>query len=386
MNIRHLDFIWNISLVCPWDCAFCCVDAVKVYKSKEDIFLVEEGLTTKRKISSQINGEKHFSHLYEQGITPNIFDKALLDRQARGLELTYNEKLQVLKNILPHTCKIDFAGGDPLVCFENFLVIKEASKLFGKNKIAITATGASVKRYDIKDIASVIGKFEFTFDEPISYDAKNRPEGYNKSNLTLASKFALLEVTTKAQIPIHGGNLTKDKIEIIYKLLTDSGIKEILLMRTFPVGRGMKDYLNNWFVSKEELKIVIDNFRELETKYHGSKIKLQCALKHLDVKTKENPCDLVRESFGINPNGILLTSIWATNSNGNPLDNNFVIGNLSKTTMNSLLNENLIKNYESRLNENYGHCKIFAFMFSEEKTFDSIFSQSDPIYTNEKDT
>lgn len=370
--------------MCPWDCEFCCVDAVKVYKSNENIYLIEEGLKTKRKINGQKTNGNDFEHLYKSGITPNIFDKALLDRQSKGLELTYTEKIQVLKNILPHSCEIDFAGGDPLICFENFLVIREASKLFGKENISITTTGASVSRYKLEDIASVIGKFDFTFDEPITYIANNRPNGYNKSNLLLATKFALLNVSTKAQIPIHSGNLSIENIELIYKTLADSGIKEILLMRTFPVGRGMNNYLTNWFVNKDELKKAINKFRELEKKYIGPKIRLQCALKHLDGNTNENPCDLVRESFGINPNGILLTSIWATNANGNPLDDNFVIGNLSKIPMSSLINEKLIKQYENRLNENYGHCKIFAFMFSKEKTFDSIFSNNDPIYKDNK--
>jgi len=49
--------------------------------------------------------------------------------------------------------------------------------------------------------------------------------------------------------------------------------------------------------------------------------------------------------------------------------------------MSSLIEEKLIKDYEERLDENYGHCKIFAYLFSQEKSFDSIFSKDDPLYT-----
>jgi len=247
----------------------------------------------------------------------------------------------------------------------------------------VTATGASIsKRYDIEEIASLIGKFEFTYDEPTDTCKKprNRPNSYNKSNLRLAKRFADLGVQTKAELPLHSGNLGDNNIKSIYNSLNQNGIHELLLMRIFPVGRGMNDYESLWNLSRDDYLRAIDKFKSLESSLKSPKVKLQCALKHLDNNNKENPCDLMHTSFGINAQGLLLSSIWATNYKGEPLDNIFVLGNISENTLDEILQAEEAKSYYRRLDENFGHCKIFAFMFSKHKDFDSLFAESDPLY------
>ena len=59
--------IWNLTKVCPWDCSFCCMSAIKV---------------------GQVNG---------------------------GESLNFSEKIKVLEILATHKMKIDFSGGDPLL-------------------------------------------------------------------------------------------------------------------------------------------------------------------------------------------------------------------------------------------------------------------------------
>jgi hypothetical protein len=54
--------------------------------------------------------------------------------------------LNVLRNLEGNDVTIDFAGGDPLSCYENYLVIKAASQKFGKQNISITSTGYFVRK------------------------------------------------------------------------------------------------------------------------------------------------------------------------------------------------------------------------------------------------
>ncbi|MBD2043770.1 hypothetical protein [Microcoleus sp. FACHB-672] len=125
-----LDIIWNISLVCPWNCQFCCTDAAYVRQTGTSIIIREFGLGQQRNLDiHDINySEPALRKLIEIGIKPNVFDIALQDRQSRGLELTYEQKIKLINNILPLSAEIDFSGGDPLACYENFLVMQEAKK------------------------------------------------------------------------------------------------------------------------------------------------------------------------------------------------------------------------------------------------------------------
>lgn len=375
------DFIWNITLVCPWDCEFCCTDASHVKKENNKIVIYEKGLTDKLWVSEpNAEGPMH-QRILSEGLTPTIFDAALSDRQRRGKEISYEEKISILNNMKGTKVEIDFAGGDPLSCFENYLVIKAASKLFGKESVSITSTGHSIKRYGVDSISKIIGEFEFTLDEITNEPALNRPSGYNNLNFFYAKQFAEKGVKTKAQLPIHNGNASLDGIEKIYQSLTKAGVDELLLMRTFPVGRGRVFLLKKGMYVRDEYNKIIDAYRKMEKKYDGPKVRLQCALKHLEsLPGDKNPCDLMRESYGINPNGQLLLSAWATNDVGEPLSDDFVLGDLHKHSFKKLLQTAKAKSYFSKLDDNFGHCKIFSHIFSDEKNSHGIFTQSDPLY------
>ena len=279
------DIIWNISLLCPWDCEFCCTDAIHVKKTSSGILTKERNLSKTALINDNSDIPWH-SELNELEISPNFMDKALYHRQLSGLELTFDEKIRILNNIDELDTSIDFAGGDPLACAENILILFQASKLFGKNNISITSTGHSISRYPIDTIASVLGTFEFTFDEPRHFTPKHRPSGYNSANLHAAKKLKNFGVRTKCQIPLHNGNNYKKAIYSIINSLKTANVDEVLLMRTFPVGRGM----NNSSVHADfDIRKTIDTYISISREINGPHIRLQCALKHLYDTEGDNP-------------------------------------------------------------------------------------------------
>lgn len=370
------DFIWNITLVCPWDCEFCCTDAAHVSSIAGSILLRENNLSTSRTVSRDLS--RLFKAKYP-GVHCSKYDLALIDRQLRGVEPTFEDKMKILNNLEGLNLKIDFAGGEPLACHENILIIKLASEMFGKKSISVTSTGIISKAHSILEISGFIGEYEFTYDEPKVILKQCRPKGYNKSNLRTAAKFAELGVRTKAQLPIHRGNTSRLAAESIYNSLCSSKITELLLMRTFPVGRGIP-YLEDNEISKPELTQATLNYSGLEMP-GKTKVRFQCALKILteaDV-TITNPCDLMQSSYGINFQGDLLISAWANNANGLPLSDDFVLGSLRQSSFQEISNTEKFQRYKKRLNENFGHCKIFSYVNSKNKNEDSLFSKSDPI-------
>ena len=63
--------------------------------------------------------------------------------------------------------------------------------------------------------------------------------------------------------------------------------------------------------------------------------------------------------------GTLLFSPWAIGSDGHPIDEAWVVGNLATTPMEALLATPKAAQLRARLNENFGQCKIFAYMHNK---------------------
>ena len=362
-----IDIIWNITSICMWDCGICCVDATHV-QSKNGVIAIK---------SENLNEVTHIKHDRQQG---NIFDQALASRVAAGLELSLNEKLMVLENLEGFNIKLDFSGGDPLAISDTKIVMQKASALFGQKNITLTATGGGLTRVDVTEIAPMIGELNFTYDSANIVVQEHRPNGYAYSNLKKAAQFAKVGVKIRGETPLTINNIDEKTLTQIYLNLHEANVSTHLIMRLFPSGRGI--YLKHKIPSAEQYRKAIDLLFSLENKYGFPKIKLQCALKFLDINRKhlENPCDLVTKSFGLMPNGVLLASPWAISNTTTPVSDVFNLGNLAKTKMADILATEKVKRFVSNADNNFGHCKMHAFFSGEDNREALIFTKSDPLY------
>lgn len=359
-----LNIIWNMSLICPYDCSICCVDAVNVKSKGDKVKISYEGLT-REIVVNRVKGL-------------DIYDQALKIRQKKGLELSLEEKLRVLDNLEGVDFEIDFSGGDPLVCSENLEVIRYAANKYGEENLTVTTTGVGLSKIKAEQLIPYISKLEFTYDNVEDKFDPIRPRGYNNSNLKKASLLSKQGIKVKALTPLSKRNITPNILRLIYENLYLAEIEEVELMRYFPIGRGLGK--NEEIPSREEYERAIEIFKEMEEQYGLPKVKLQCALKCLYDTFNENPCDLYRKSFGITAKGILLTSPWAIGSRGEPLDEIFVLGSLVDHSISELLNSEKGLYYQKRIDENFGHCKIFAYLNSNKRNpFDRLFDRTDPL-------
>src|SRR3989344_5613718 len=368
---QKLDIIWNISLICPWDCEICCVDAVHVSGDNSDVIIRSNTLNT--------------VDILEKERGKSIFDLAAERRQKQGLELNLEQKLQVLENLRGnYIVKINLSGGDPLVVSENLHIIKMASELFGKNNTQISTTGAGLSRYKPEELASFIGKLKFSYDGPNGIYNPNRPLTYNDSNLRKASRFSENGIFTIAEVPLSVRNIDPLVIALLYENLSQAKIDQALIMRLFPVCRGMN--VPQELPTREQYLRAIEKFKELEKQYKKPEIRLQCALKHLyneNRNNESNPCDLFRESFAITSKGILITSAWAIGPTGEPLDEAFVLGDVSKNHIEELLRSEKARYYQEHLADNFGQCKIFSYLNSRKQNpLERIHDKSDPLYVS----
>lgn len=364
-----IDVIWNMTLVCPWPCPICCVDAVHVTRKGGQVILRSHGLARTTVFS-----------LRER--SGSIFDQAMQYRQAQGLELDLAGKLRVLDHLVGCTPKIDFSGGDPLAASENLVVLQAASRRFGPQQITLTATGAGLARIRPHEIAPLIGELNFTFDAADAVDISTRPTAYASGNLRGATEFHLAGVRTRAECPLSRSNLGHETLKAIYLRLHEAGIDKLLLMRLFPVGRGAS--LTAAIPTAADYRRAIGILRGLEAQYGTPALSLQCALRFLDdtVGHQENPCDVVRESFGLMANGTLLASPWAVNRFGAPLDPAWVLGNLSRERFTDIAQTAKFTEFLRRADDNWGHCKIHSFLKGNQpRLADRIFDTTDPLYS-----
>lgn len=363
----HVDIIFDGTLICPWDCEMCCVDAVHVQRRGEMISLRSNGLANEELIKFDRRGGA-------------IYEQAARRRQNVGAEMTLAQKIAVLDNLEGFSAKLDLTGGDALVLPENMEFLRIASDRFGKENITLTVTAAGMKA-PLDEVARLIGEFNFTYDAATLVDVSNRPKGYASSNLKLARKFADLGCATRAELPLTRSINSPEHLSRIYGQLSENGIGKLLLMRLFPSGRGR--YVENDTPTNPEYLSAIRELRGLEQVLKGPKVKLQCALRHLDKNNAENPCDLMRESYGVTASGILLASAWAKGLNGTALDDAWVLGDLKTEKLKDILRGDRAQRYLGRLDENFGQCKIFSYLSSNKMVHeDRLFDNTDPLYAN----
>ena len=184
-------------------------------------------------------------------------------------------------------------------------------------------------------------------------------------------------------MPLTNNIIDENHLVRLYKELHLAEIDKLLVMRLFPVGRGVLSE-SNLPSNNQYLKAIEILYRE-EEKYKYPKVKLQCALKHLiNKKHEENPCDLFRSSFGIMPNGNLILSPWAYDNKGDVLSEDWVLGNISQISMHNIFANSSNNENWKRIDENFGQCKIFSFANSKKINFyDRLFDKSDPLYSND---
>ncbi|MGV3727460.1 hypothetical protein [Hydrogenophaga sp.] len=370
------DLIWNTTLVCPWDCGICCVDAVHVVGDHGKVKIRSRGLSE--------------TEVIDQGGASSKYDSALRHRQLQGRELTWEKKMAVLDHLAGESVRMDISGGDALTVTEGRNLLQEVSRRFGRHNVTLTVTGAGLRKSDISTTASLIGEFNFSFDPGTSSETHLRPAGYSSSNLQLAKNMSKLGVPVRAEMPLTRFAINKHTLEKIYDQLADAGVEHLLLMRLFAVGRGL---INEHAIpSRLEYLQAIDILQNYAQRKKGPKVKLQCALRHIAASqgtsdtAGKNPCDLVTESFGLMADGTLLASPWAIGPTGDPLDPSFVLGNLSDKPFAQLRAGGVAKELAHRAHENFGHCKVFAFQHSTRANpIDRMTDKADPLFANGSD-
>src|SRR5579862_7147248 len=348
---EKIDLIWNHTRVCPHPCPACSVAAIHVQNHESGARVFSPDLATEMQIPRH-PGETRYS-------------AAQRWLQGRGDELTYARKLCVLDNLAGFHVRVDLSGGDALVTADGLPLLSAVSARLGRSNVSLTITGAGVKWNLVDAIAELIGELNFTFDAATNADATVRPTTYASTNLKFAKRVQSAGVVTRAEFPITKAAACTDHLRRLYLELAEAQVDKLLLMRYFNVGRGSAN--PEYLPSRQDYLRTITTMRELEHIHKRPAIRLQCALRHIEEQANPvsaNPCDLGHASYGLMADGTLLASPWAINMRGQPLDQAWVLGNLADTPLSEILLTPKSQAILARVDENYGHCKIFSYLHS----------------------
>lgn len=367
---QKIGMIWTLERVCGWSCDHCCVDAYSTRQNK-DGFTIRANAFSEDVVAEQKDWE--------------IYDATHSVLVEKGRALSLNEKLKVLENTKGCNVEIGFSGGDVPLVSENLSVVRKASEMLGKENIGLTVTGLGMRSPNFTKYLPFIAQLEFTFDSIIPVDVNHNQTGYNRSNLSGFEKVIEVcrknSVVTQALIPISPSNCGNKIVDEIYQTLIGSGVDRVYLMRTLPVGRAIKS--NTPMLTLKRYKSAVERYWQLQAETDGPKVGIMCALKNIfpDKFGDKNPCTLLQSTLDITSLGDVILDAFGYNSTGSALDKGFIVGNLTRTKLTDILDQEVVRQLGTRANENIGHCKIAAYLQNSEMGIEGLFMKSDPLYT-----
>lgn len=276
--MQKIPLIWNITQACPWNCSFCCINAYYLPLSSESL------------------------------------ETELEETKRKKIELSLEDKLNIVDNLDMQSFDIDVSGGEPLLFNENVGIIGRLSKKFGTNNISITTTGKGLALVNMGTLKEIVGEIGFTYDFPYEPNSL-RPQGYNSSNLEQIKRVVRVGIRTMAQVPLTKLNVDKEIIEEIYRNLTNARVNGLHLIKFFPVGRGA--HRLDLSLTNQEYQTAIKVYKEVEQS-QGPKVYVQTALKN----PRRNSSHL-----NITSQGLLLSDPWAYDHHGEPLKES-ILGDL----------------------------------------------------------
>jgi len=284
-----MNVIWNLTRVCPWDCAICCISAFHVCNTIE--YLIQSTQKEKSK------------------------------------ELTLVEKLAVLKTLIEKDFEIDFSGGDPLYYDEDFRVVEQATRWLPSRKIGVSMTGSKITDAKL-ELLKKVNVAEFTLDNLLEQENPFRPRGYNLASMIAMKKCVAAGIKVRAITALYSVTISKENLESVYNWLCENNITEWELLRFYPVGRAAK--LAEITPSNLEYLRTMKFLRRL----HGvTKIFFQHSLRILEGSQK---CPAVTDSIGILPDGQVIACAWALDNNCSPFEG-FPLGKLPEDDLDEIL-------------------------------------------------
>lgn len=235
---------------------------------------------------------------------------------------------------------------DPL----NVDLVLHASERLGSDNVGLSTSGVFVD--DIIDkLQGKISDIEVTLDAaPFDY-YKARPIGYHEyagNGLINLKKHGF---TVGAQTVLTKNNIVPSVINRLFDWLCENNIDKWSLLRFFPSGRGSK--FADLTPTYDEYCEVVKHIKSISQNSSDLFVHFQYLLPNHDSYTLS--CRAVKRSFGILPDGTVISCFWALDKDNRPMTEEFNLGRVPFQHINDILTSNKANRWRS-----CESCKIFS--------------------------
>lgn len=276
-----MNVIWNLTRFCPWACRFCCMNAL---------------------YCANASGPKSKVH-----------------RAIKHKELSFDEKMAVVRQFADTDLSVDFSGGDPLFFLEDLHVVQEATKLLPKERISVSTTGIEFGAEKV-ELLQHVDLAEFTLDTLPETENAWRPSGFHASSLATLELCSHHGVATQAVTTLYPLTMTEDNLMRVYEKLCAIGVTSWELLRFYPVGRAY---------NQRHLEPSIDDYLRIMNfvrNFQGStRIVFQHSLRMLE---ENESCMAGNRTLGILPNGQVVACAWALDGCAQPAHEYLSLGHV----------------------------------------------------------
>lgn len=292
--MKKLSVIYDVTALCPWNCAICCMGASSDKNCRKD----ELSLKQKLDVASQL--------------------KELRDN---GYDV-----------------RVDLSGGEIFTdVHAHKKLLSALSKALGKDKVGVSCSGFNIDKKLAGFLARTVHDVEMTMDVVPKKSYALRPRGYSieAAKATKLLKEAGCEVGIQTVASTYN-NLYADA-KSVFSWICDHNVDNWSILRFFPSGRGAAypEAAMDDAECEKYVKMVQDIVDSCPSK---NKPKLDFHYLMPGHEKYTNICRCVRHSIGILPNGDVVACFWALDSDTGAINPKFLLGNVKDNTLLEILN------------------------------------------------
>ena len=309
--MKKLSVIWDITKLCPWNCAICCMGA----SSDKNC------LTDELSHDNKLNVVKQLGELKQNGID----------------------------------VKCDISGGELLTNLSHLDIISALSETLGKENVGVSCSGY---RIDV-DIANFLSKtvhdVEMTMDVIPGRKYILRPNGYHKIAGKAADLLKAAGCEVGLQTVASKYNSSPEMAQEVFDWCCEHGVDNWSILRFFPSGRGA-NYPEAAMNAAECMRYVGDVQKVAENSNKSTKPAIDFHYLMPGHSKYSTVCRCVRKSIGILPNGDTVACFWALDSSTGAINPKFLLGNVKNNTLTEILDGEKAKYWS----ECEHHCELSA--------------------------
>ena len=294
ITMKKLSIIYDVTALCPWNCAICCMGATS-------------------------------------------------DRACLKNELTLEQKLSVAEQVAElrrngYDVRIDLSGGELFTNIpEHTKLLSAFSDVLGRDNVGVSCSGFGIDKKLAEFLGKTVHDVEMTMDVVPYRQYPLRRDGYSLAAARAVPLLKAADCEVGLQTVASTYNNSYADALAVFAWACANGVDNWSILRFFPSGRGAD--FPEAYMTDEECAAYVRMVQDIAANHpvsHKPKVDFHYLMPGHEKYT--NVCRCVRHSVGILPNGDVVACFWALDTNTGAVDPKFLLGNVKEQSLLEILN------------------------------------------------